>query len=72
MLLWLQDCQPLVLTHPGNGESFSFLGAKEVASGRVEAADAFSPLTSIGTGAPLDTTRHARVWPNCSCGAWRL
>ena len=51
MLRRLQDCQPLVLTHPGNGESFAFLGAKEVVSGKVEAADAFSPLTSIGTGA---------------------
>ena len=40
-----------MLTHPGSGEAFAFAGAQQVASGAAEAADAFSPLTRIGTGA---------------------
>ena len=52
---WMQDCQPLVLIHPDSKQPFSFVGAKEVGSGAVEAADAFSPLTSTGTGVNVHT-----------------
>ena len=46
----LQDCEPLVLTHPASGDEFSFAGVQGVLSAAVEAADAFSPLTAVGTG----------------------
>ena len=46
----LQDCEPLVLTHPASGDEFSFAGVKEVIGAAVEAADVFSPLTAVGTG----------------------
>lgn len=46
----LQDCQPLWLSHPASGDKVSFAGAKEVVGAAVEATDAFSPLTAIGTG----------------------
>ena len=46
----LQDCEPLVLTHPASGDEFSFAGVQGALSAAVEAADAFSPLTAVGTG----------------------
>ena len=40
-----------MLTDPASGVEFSFCGVQAVIGGAVEAADAFSPPTAIGTGA---------------------
>ena len=50
----LQDCEPLVLTHPASGDDFSFAGVQAVVGAAVEVADAFSPLTAVGTGSDFD------------------
>ena len=70
----LQDCEPLVLTHPASGDEFSFAGVQGVLSVAVEPADAFSPLTAVGTG-PTRTAhscsgmkhRHCAKLSNVTC-----
>jgi len=61
-----------MLTHPASGDSFCFAGAREVASGAVEASDAFSPLTAIGTGTASHIATAAISWNESGIGPPRL